>query len=142
MTAQRANNSITSELLRIKEKYKSLKDILKNKNNVKIAVHNEASIQLIAPEQKNDLTFVTKAILLSYKGEEHLLPNLYAIKRQSMNAENQVIMEPETKLQIRNLFCRRLRRAKVTDGEYDARMKKFDSLLSKALFKIRKGIYN
>lgn len=141
MTAQRANNSITTEFIRVKEKYKSLKDILKKKN-VKIAVHNEAAIQLIGPEKKNDLTFITKAILLSYKGEEYLLPDLYAIRRQSNNAENQVVVEPETKLQIRNLFSRRLRRTKVIDSEYDARMKKFDSLLSKALFKIRKGIYN
>lgn len=130
------------ELLKLKEKYRILK-ITSNAQTLapQLSAEKEATVHLIPGNSSHDLTFLKAAILTMYKEQKEILHVLYTNSNILLDRQQQPIqkhvMSNSNQLELKNIFARRLRRTGLSLIQYSVRMDKFNSLLSKALYKIR-----
>lgn len=125
-----------NELVKLKQKYSSLKEIVVSQNLTNLLdIEEELSLHVLPSACSYDQTFIREAIKLSYATEQNVLSNLYLTNRKKHPGVHK--MTNVIRLGIKNMFSRRLRKCELTELQFNARMENFRILLKNALFKIR-----
>lgn len=135
---EKQNISIMHELVKTKQKYANLKEILRSKRSVnKLSISNESSLHVLPTTSPHDQTFIRKVIKIAYKTTPEILPILFLSQRKTQPGVETYAMSDDMCLTIKNVFSRRLRKCKLREIQYDMRMKKFKMLIRTALSSIR-----
>lgn len=137
---QSTNNELTKEYIKLKQKMFGLKNAaLGRKPKYMLSVTEEAYLHSLPADQSNDQTFLRYAVIVLHKESKEVLATLYLCNRRQNYFENKVnTLDPEIYLELKHMFSRRLRKFQLTDIQYNCRSAKFDKLLGKALYIIRK----
>lgn len=141
--ADSLNAKMMDELLKLKDKYNMLKSMTRAQSTEsRLDIDKEASIHLTPGDPSHDMAFIKKSILAMYREDVGFLHALYLTNNILFDTNDRVIqknvMSEAKQLELKNIFARRLRRLGLSMVQYNVRIDKFNTLLSKALNQIRK----